>query len=528
MWRILKDKAASFAIHSARTESIIRAVSKGTAANTVRLYRCAEKTVSIGRYQKQADEVREDYCRRNNIMVRRRLLPGNVILSGEDDVWWEWIAAQKDYASGDDLFKQVVGGIITALAQQGLEGEVRGSRLYLNSKVIGHIFSNEVGSCFIVQGIFQFAFAAADYVGSLKIPTEKISRKSIDGLNAVFGGLGDFITKRQMETLMASFVAASAGNAAVLAEPELVEPPAGNRPNGAKRIFEQTEEQNRPSREKNAALVSSARRHGDIHMEIEVLVDIKTRMIQDVRLSGNFSCVPFDYVQEFESTLAAAQLSPDKLHTFFSQMKHREKQLNGIALADVEQLIVNACRKIDYLNVLADKVDEISFVGMHCDKTYREFQRMTIEQGGVLLPYCSKLTSCLYRNREGCSRCGKCDIGDAYSLVADRWGLKTRTIQNYEMLEDALRAYQRQGLKFFIGICCPPFIAKHYDDFTRMGLPGLLIHLDNTTCYDTGREDIAHLGHYENQTFLNITLLEKVLHFITARTQPVSDYAASR
>lgn len=172
----------------------------------------------------------------------------------------------------------------------------------------------------------------------------------------------------------------------------------------------------------------------------------------------------------------------------------------------------------DYINVLDDKVNEISFVGMNCEKIYHEFRDMDIEHGALLLPYCSKLISCQYRNKEGCSRCERCDIGNAYSM-ADAWGLKTQTIQNYEMLEETLKTYKRKGMKFFIGICCPPFIAKHYDDFNRIGLPGLLIHLDNTTCYDIGKEDIAHSGRYENQTFLNVTLLDKIIDFITSKNE---------
>lgn len=92
MWRLLEHRLSSFEANSAITQSLIRAISEGTAANTAGFYQNSGKVVTIGRYQKQENEVREDYCRRNKIKIQRRLLPGDAILSSEEDVWWEFIA----------------------------------------------------------------------------------------------------------------------------------------------------------------------------------------------------------------------------------------------------------------------------------------------------------------------------------------------------------------------------------------------------------------------------------------------------
>jgi pyruvate/2-oxoglutarate dehydrogenase complex dihydrolipoamide acyltransferase (E2) component len=39
------------------------------------------------------------------------------------------------------------------------------------------------------------------------------------------------------------------------------------------------------------------------------------------------------------------------------------------------------------------------------------------------------------------------------------------------------------GIDAYIG-CCQPFFTKHVDDFVKAGLPGILLDIDNTTCYD--------------------------------------------
>ena len=43
------------------------------------------------------------------------------------------------------------------------------------------------------------------------------------------------------------------------------------------------------------------------------------------------------------------------------------------------------------------------------------------------------------------------------------------------------------GETAFVGCCCQPFFAKHAEDFERAGIPGILLDIDNTTCYDLGQ-----------------------------------------
>jgi lipoate-protein ligase A len=87
------------------------------------------------------------------------------------------------------------------------------------------------------------------------------------------------------------------------------------------------------------------------------------------------------------------------------------------------------------------------------------------------------------------------------------------TIQNYEDLEATLHQLKRSGVRSFIGSCCEPFYGKHRPDFERIGLPGILVDVDQSTCYDLGREKEAAKGNFENQTHLNLPLLQKVLEY---------------
>ena len=156
-------------------------------------------------------------------------------------------------------------------------------------------------------------------------------------------------------------------------------------------------------------------------------------------------------------------------------------------------------------HIMPDDSKEITLVG---DLAAMDFDaRQTIP---LLLPYCAKDIACLYRYREGCSRCGQCDINSAYAIAA-RYGLQPITIQNYEMLEETLEKLKQQGCKGFIGTCCRRFWLKHDADFVRLGVPGILINVENCTCYDLGKEQAAYQGSFTKQTRLKTRLLELVI-----------------
>ena len=101
-------------------------------------------------------------------------------------------------------------------------------------------------------------------------------------------------------------------------------------------------------------------------------------------------------------------------------------------------------------------------------------------------------------------------MGEAYE-IADAAGCRAVSVNNYEELRDVLRSERRAGTAGFVGCCCEAFYAKHADDFEAIGLPGILIDIENTTCYDLGQMKEAKAGLYEGQTELKVELLQKVL-----------------
>ena len=90
--------------------------------------------------------------------------------------------------------------------------------------------------------------------------------------------------------------------------------------------------------------------------------------------------------------------------------------------------------------------------------------------------------------------------------------MKSICITSFEDLIDELSKMAQKGIPAFIGCCCEPFFTKHVDDFRKAGVPGILLDIDNTTCYELDKAEEAYAGKYENQTELNLDLLNAVLN----------------
>jgi lipoate-protein ligase A len=85
------------------------------------------------------------------------------------------------------------------------------------------------------------------------------------------------------------------------------------------------------------------------------------------------------------------------------------------------------------------------------------------------------------------------------------------SIVSFEDLWDQLVTMKLAGTKAFVGCCCQPFFTKHLDDFEKAGIPGILLDIDNTTCYELDQAKQAYAGVFASQTQVNLDLLKTVL-----------------
>ena len=193
----------------------------------------------------------------------------------------------------------------------------------------------------------------------------------------------------------------------------------------------------------------------------------------------------------------------------FLFFNHREAVIPGVTPSDFVKVIEAALRKVEYVRhgISLGEANSIFTV-------VESFQR--IAEDGVrllLLPYCAKGAECDLRHTKECVQCGECTVGDAYR-IGEESGMVVESIVSFEDLKATLERHKAQGVRAFVGACCEPFYVKHRQDFEEIGLPGILIDIDNETCYDLGKEREAYLGRFESKTELKVDLLRKMLRLV--------------
>ena len=100
---------------------------------------------------------------------------------------------------------------------------------------------------------------------------------------------------------------------------------------------------------------------------------------------------------------------------------------------------------------------------------------------------------------------------------ANELDIPVRTIQTYEHLIETIEEFDEKGARGYIGSCCEAFYNKHHADFLDTKVPGLLIDIDSSTCYELGEEQEAYIGDFEGQTHLKLDLLMRLLKALSER-----------
>jgi lipoate-protein ligase A len=247
-----------------------------------------------------------------------------------------------------------------------------------------------------------------------------------------------------------------------------------------------------------------------------LVVNLAQRRLKDIYITGDFLSFPSRALYDLESALRGMPLDRHRLIAAIAEFFEQGRiTVPGMALKDFIIPLEQALEKI--------KITQFGIPLEHCNQisvTNGSFKEIMQKSPSVLLlPYCAKLVDCDLRYAKGCKICGQaaCSIGPAWQM-GRKHKMRVISITSYEDLWAQLMHMKRQGVEAFIGCCCQPFYAKHADDFRRSKMPGILLDIDNTTCYDLDQARQAYAGTFESQTALNLDLLETVLNASTAVT----------
>jgi lipoate-protein ligase A len=488
-------------------EAVLEARARGVVPNTLRFLQFRPHSALVGFHQSVEQELRQDFCETKGIDINRRITGGGAIYFGEDTLGWELIAG-KDVASRDihNLYRRLCEAAIDGLRELGIDASFRPvNDIEVEGRKISGTGGTEVRGAFLFQGTLLVDLDLQVMLRALRIPTEKLKDKEIDSLKermtCLKWELGeippiqilkDAVKRGFSRSFGAQFVAEGLSKW----EQDYLD-----------RHLEQFQSDDwiykvrRPLKEEHL-LYSAYKAPGGL-IRISLLVDDTRDCIKVILITGDFFSYPKRAILDLEARMKNCPIGKveETVRSFFDELR---PEMPGVTPDDFIAAIHEALQKRD-LTSLGLSVEEAN----HLYVVNNALEQLP-EASVVLLPYCAKLASCEYRYDKDCISCGGCTVGVAYELARSH-NMEPITIVDFEDLQATLADMKRRGIKGYLGCCCDPFFVKHREDFEKAGMAGILINIENTTCYDLDQAKEAKAGTFGGETKLKLEVLEKVL-----------------
>ncbi|MBI5014480.1 MAG: DUF116 domain-containing protein [Deltaproteobacteria bacterium] len=513
-WRLLDTGALSAAENMAFDEALLSARDEGHGPDTLRFLEWSQPCVLVGFNQAVSLEVREAYCRERGIAINRRITGGGAILCDGGQLGWELIA-RKDLPGfprrPGELYSLLCEGAVRGLRRLGVEATFRPRNdIEVNGRKISGTGGTEKREAFLFQGTLLVDFDVETMVRALRVPAEKLRGREIDSIRERVTWLGRELGRVPDRGELKRAIAAGVGE--VLGVGFHVAGPSDREQCRVRELLARFASEEwvyatrRPSLHR-LELRAIHRSPGGL-IRVSLMADARARRIRQVLITGDFFTYPTRALPDLEAALKDASFAGDDL---------RENVRRFFVDRSVT---VPGCGPEHFCVALEKALGRLALLdrGLTVEEANALHVVVTpwLEHGGelvVLLPYCAKLPACEWRNRDGCARCGLCSVGEAYE-IADAAGCRAVSVNDYEELRAVLEQERQAGTAGFVGCCCQAFYAKHADDFEEVGLPGVLIEVDSTTCYDLGLLKEAKAGEFRQQTELKTELLRKVLGLV--------------
>jgi len=506
MWGLLDTGIRSAAENIALDSALLEAKANNKIPDTLRFLQFSPLCVLIGYHQSVEQEVRVEFCKENKIDINRRITGGGAIFFDSSSLGWELIASKSSLGfSLDKITRRVCEAVVNGLNRLGIGASFRPRNdIEVNGRKIsgtGGVFEN---GAVLFQGTLLVDFDVDTMMRALRIPTEKLADKELASVRQRITCLREELGKvpplpEIKQALQKGFEEVLKIRFKKMELSKYVQQLFEKRKNqfASKAWIESIRE---PIN--NRQTLKGAHRAKGGLIRASLVIDIKRRMLKQVLITGDFFISPPRTIYDLEASLKDVLVKEvgERIEQFF---KEKKPEMIGLSWLDFLAPFLSGLEKMEYPS-LGIPLEEANYLFTVNGKLNDILKKASV----LLLPYCAKGIGCEYRYKEGCRQCGGCSVGKAYQL-AEKYGLCPITIRNYEHLKKTL--YKISGCKSYIGSCCEAFFNKHQKTFRDAGIPGLLIDIENSTCYDLDKEDNGLAGEFENQTNLRLGLLEKVI-----------------
>lgn len=513
-WRLLDTPPLSAADNMALDETLVELKGQGQTPNTLRFLQFATPCVLVGYHQSLQEELRLDFCRANGIDINRRITGGGAIFFDTTQLGWEIICDKRFFdvrVPNQKLFRTLCEPVVTALAHLGLTATFRPRNdIEIQGRKISGTGGTESGEAFLFQGTLLVDFDIDTMLKCLKIPVEKLKAKEIDSVRQRVTCLKwELEQVPSLKTIKWAIQAGFEQHLQIQLQAGELTPQEIDLLNHKRPRFHDQAWINAvvPRANRREVLQAAYKSEAGL-VRYTVVVNPVSKRLQDIFITGDFLSFPARALYDLEAGLRQQPLHREHLagyiQDFFDQGR---MDVPGMTAADFIKPLFQILNKFDIARTTGLSLahcNQISVTG----GTFADI--LARRPQALLLPYCAKLVDCDLRYAKDCRICGECTIGEAWQL-GGRHHLQIISITSFEDLMQELQHLADRGASAWIGCCCQPFFTKHLDDFNRIGLPGILLDIDCTTCYEMDLAPEAYQGRFDRQTEINLNLLEEVL-----------------
>lgn len=513
-WRLLDTPPMTAAENMALDDTLLELKGRVKSPNTIHFLQFSPRAVLLGYHQSVKEEIRREFCESHGIHINRRITGGGAIFFDESQLGWEVICDKtffKTNIPNINLFKKLCDPVIMALDILGLKSDFRPRNdIEINGRKISGTGGTESDGAFLFQGTMLTDFDVETMLKSLRIPVEKLKAKEIDSVKERVTCLKwELGFNPSLEEVKKAIKTGFERCLGIQLEP-------GGLTDSEKRLFdkkleyyssEQWINQVDPKFKRREVVQAAYKSEAGL-VRFTFVVNLPRMKIKDLYITGDFLSFPSRALYDMECMLRGVSLDREMIHqrvrAFFSEGRISIPEMSfEDFIKPVDQILEKiAITKyglpLEYCNLIS--VTNGSFEGI-----------LRKRPSVLLLPYCSKLVTCELRYKKACQACGDCTIGDAW-ILGRRKEIKPVCVVSFEDLMGELKRMKEAGISAFIGCCCQPFFIKHLDDFREIGLPGILLDIDSTTCYELDQLRAAYAGQFTSQTSINLDLLKAVLN----------------
>ncbi|MCG8642246.1 MAG: lipoate--protein ligase family protein [Desulfobacterales bacterium] len=514
-WRLLDTPPMSAADNMAMDQTLLELKGSGKSPDTIRFLQFKPRSVLVGYHQAIQEEIRMGYCRENNIDVNRRITGGGAIFFDENQLGWEIYCDKRFFdivIPNNRLFRSLCQPVARALGQLGLDAVFRPRNdIEINGRKISGTGGTESGDAFMFQGTMLVDFDVDTMLRALHIPVEKLKAKEIDSVK-------DRVTCLNWELGYTPSLDDIKSAIRYGFETDLgIELVPGSLTDEEQALFEKKQayfhsmewiDKVKPRYQRREAVQSSYKADAGM-VRFTLVVNLSSRRLKDIYITGDFLSFPGRALYDLETRLRGMKLDKDELLGVINrEFEQGRITIPGMTADEFTQPLLQALEKVKITDFGID-LEHANMISV-ANGSFEEIMKK--DPSVLLLPYCAKQTECDLRYKKGCTTCGlnECTIGTAWQMGRGK-KMKVLTVVNYEDLWEEIMKMKAKGTQAYIGCCCTPFYAKHADAFRRAELPGILLDIDNTTCYDLDQAKEAYSGTFESQTELDLDLLETVL-----------------